>query len=97
MIQYGLRYNTDLFIVFTDFPTPPACMDGDSRLYNNYTNMLNRDYEYVTELNGVLEICYNGTYRGVCYGNTYDEQEVAETVCSSLGYTGSMCCILCTH
>ena len=64
-------------------------MDGDIQFYNNYTNTLNRDNEYVTEFNGVLEICYNGTYHGVCYG-TYDEQEVAETVCSSLGYTGSM-------
>ena len=71
-------------------------MDGDIQFQNNYTNTLNRDYEYVTEFTGALEICYNGTYRGVCYG-TYDEQEVAETVCSSLGYTGSMFHILMTE
>ena len=46
------------------------------------------DDEYVTEFMGLLEICYNGTYHGVCTGD-YDVQRVAEVACSFLGYEGS--------
>ena len=66
----------------------PTCADGDARLYSNYTSSTREDDELVTQVTGVLEICYNGTYRGVCSGD-YNQQEVAETVCYSLGYFGS--------
>ena len=80
----------------SDTPIPPPCADGDFRLYDNYTNSISRDYEYVEEFNGLLEICFNGSYHGVCSGD-YNEQEIAEVVCSSLGYSGSMLWDYCTE
>ena len=83
-------------LYFSDVPIPPPCADGDFRLHDNYTNSISRDYEYVEEFNGLLEICFNGSYHGVCSGN-YNKQEIAEVVCSSLGYSGSMLWDYCTE
>ena len=66
----------------------PLCSNGDSRFVLNLTLPYTKyGSNYIAELRGFLEICYNGTYYGVCSGE-YDQQ-VAEVTCTSLGYTGS--------
>ncbi len=88
------------FFLCIDFPVIPACYDGDVRLSNNYTRSPYRDGKYLREsIQGYVEICYDGTYYGLCSGDY--NQQVAETVCSNLGYNSSeyavidLCC--CIH
>ncbi len=66
----------------------PLCSNGDFRFVLNLTLPYTKyGSDYVAELRGLFEICYNGTYYGVCSGD-YDQQ-VAETACTTLGYTSS--------
>ncbi len=60
--------------------------DGDFQLTYNFTATPYKNAgDYVKEFRGLLEICYNGTFYGVCSGS-YNKQQLAELVCSSLGY-----------
>lgn len=45
--------------------------------------------EYVYGFQGTLEICYNGTFRRVCTGGSYDQLLIASHICSALGYDES--------
>ena len=42
------------------------------------------------QISGIVEICYNGTFRGLCTSGNYNFLQTAELVCSSLGYTGEL-------
>lgn len=66
--------------------TEVDCLDGDFRFRYNFSSSAYRSGdEFREDISGLLEICYNGTYHGVCTGN-YNTQTVAEVVCSLLDY-----------
>ena len=66
---------------------PPPCSDGDVRLQSKYNNSLRYDDSFVMQISGNLEICFNGTFRGLCASGDYNFQQTAELACLSFGYT----------
>ena len=84
----------DVFVSCIDFSvvpeTPPTCNDGEVRLHSNSSDSYIDGGTYLMEISGNVEICFNGTFLGLCSSGNYSFQQTAELVCSSLGYTSEL-------
>ena len=76
--------------LFSLVPLVPTCSDGEVRLQSTSVYSLNEGGAYSLQISGIVEICYNETFRGLCTSGNYNFLQTAELVCSSLGYTGEL-------